>query len=185
MLKPAIQYKDEIRKKMGALYYSNQMFFYTGCRESGLINIKEDDAEGLYQWASVGKDDSVVGYISYRVEFFESQAYNFGLFSFREGDLTLAYDLKEVLRILFDELKLHRIEWRAISGNHACRAYDRFLEKYGGKKHVMTDCARDMAGKYHDSYIYEIIRDSDDKETVKALTITTKRMQLKHGTGGQ
>ena len=65
-----------------------------------------------------------------------------------------------------DELvnRFHRVEWRAISGNPACRSYDSFIEKYNGNKHVLKDAIRDRTGNYHDDIIYEIVRGGVDEK---------------------
>ena len=60
--------------------------------------------------------------------------------------------------------RFHRVEWRAISGNPACRSYDKFIEKYNGNKHVLRDSIRDRAGNYHDDIIYEIVGSGRDEK---------------------
>lgn len=37
--------------------------------------------------------------------------------------------------------------------------YYPLVEKYGGNRHILKDAIRDKAGDYHDSIIYEIIKD--------------------------
>ena len=63
---------------------------------------------------------------------------------------------------VFDKLEelvsaLHRVEWRAVGGNPACRGYDNFIKKHNGKKHILKDSIRDKDGNYHDDIIYEIV----------------------------
>lgn len=52
---------------------------------------------------------------------------------------------------------LHRVEWRAISGNPACRGYDNFIKKYDGNKHILKDAIKDKDGNYHNDIIYETV----------------------------
>ena len=58
---------------------------------------------------------------------------------------------------IIKEYNVHRISWRMVSGNPVERHYDRFCDKYGGKKFVLTDAIRDRSGNYHNDVIYEII----------------------------
>ena len=64
---------------------------------------------------------------------------------------------------VFDKLeelvnKFHRVEWRAVGGNPACRGYDNFIKRHNGNKHILKDCIRDKNGNYHDDIIYEIVK---------------------------
>ena len=65
--------------------------------------------------------------------------------------------LFEVMDSLIHKLKLHRIEWFMVSGNPVERHYDKFCEKYNGRKIVLKDTFKDRRGEYHDSITYEII----------------------------
>lgn len=63
---------------------------------------------------------------------------------------------------VFDKLEeliktLHRVEWRAVGGNPACRGYDRFIKKHNGTKHILKDSIKDKSGEYYDDIIYEIV----------------------------
>lgn len=157
MLKPAIMYKDQIQNEVKSKFYTESMLFYEGTNGSYTISIPEESEPGKYYYASVDSNGNLVGYIGFDVELYERMAYKFGIMSFDEGNITLAYDLNDVIDTLINKFHLHRIEWRAVSGNPACRAYDRFCEKYKGNKCVLHDVIRDVGGKYHDLYIYELL----------------------------
>jgi hypothetical protein len=74
-----------------------------------------------------------------------------------EKDMTKAQELTiEKLEELVSTL--HRVEWRAVGGNPACRGYDNFIKKHNGKKYILKDSIRDKDGNYHDDIIYEIVR---------------------------
>ena len=83
-----------------------------------------------------------------------SKAYNFGLFSFERGNLQVPKDIFEKLEELVSTL--HRVEWRAVGGNPACRGYDSFIKRHNGVKHVLEDSIIDKDGNYHNDIIYEI-----------------------------
>ena len=101
--------------------------------------------------------DKLIGYISYRIDWYSSQAKNFGLMSFDRGNPLIGKELFSIMTNLIENLKLHRIEWYMVSDNPVQRAYDRFCEKYNGRKSTLRDTFKDRLGVYHDTIIYEII----------------------------
>lgn len=165
MLVPAILYKEQITKEFQKYLYTTNMMYVTGCLENWIPNILECPDEGKFQYAIIDKDEKLLGYLGYSIDYYASRAYNFGLFSFDRGNLTVAKDTFDKL----DELvkKLHRVEWRVISGNPACRGYDNFIKKYNGSKHILKDSIKDKGGRYHDDIIYEVVnylsKDNHDK----------------------
>ena len=157
MLVPAILYKDEIIKCMQKYFYTDDMMFETGCMENWVPNIVESPEEGCYQWAIVDSKDKLIGFLVYRVDFYVSKAYNFGLFSFDRGNSLVGKDVFNKLEELVSTL--HRVEWRAVGGNPACRGYDSFIKRHNGNKHILKDCIKDRNGNYHDDIIYEIVNE--------------------------
>ena len=78
--------------------------------------------------------------------------------------LTIGKWQKKAEREVFNKLEelvntLHRVEWRAVGGNPACRGYDSFIKKHNGNKHILKDCIKDRNGNYHDDIIYEIVNE--------------------------
>ena len=155
MLVPAILYKDEIIKCMQKYFYTDDMMFAAGCMDNWVPNIVESPEEGCYQWAMVDSNDKLIGFLVYRVDFYVSKAYNFGLFSFDRGNVLVGKDVYTKLEELVNTY--HRVEWRAVSGNPACRGYDNFMKRHNGNKHILKDCIKDRKGDYHDDIIYEIV----------------------------
>lgn len=157
MIKPAICFKSEIEDAMKEYFYTNDMMFYQGCINSYLIKVDEEGEGGKYQYAVVGADNNLIGYIEYSVDYYSSCAYNFGAFSFERGNPIMGKELFELLEKLVKDM--HRVEFRAISGNPAIKGYDKFLERYKdiGVKHIFRDEFRDLNGNYHDVYIYEFV----------------------------
>lgn len=161
MLVPAILYRDQIQEEFQKYYYTIDMMYYTGCLENWSPNIEKNPYDQIHQYAIIGNDNKLIGYLSFRIDWYCSRVYNFGLFSFDRGNALVGKAVFEKL----DELvnKFHRVEWRAVSGNPACKSYDRFVEKYNGNKHVLKDVIKDRAGNYHDDIIYEIVKGGKDK----------------------
>ncbi len=157
MLKPAICYKAEIEDALKEYFYTDDMMFYQGSVNSYLIEVSDKGEDGLYQYAVVGKDNGLIGYIDYKIDYYSSCAYNFGAFSFKRGNPIMGKELFDLLETLIKQY--HRVEFRAVSGNPAVKGYDEFLERHKdiGIKHVFRDEFRDLKGNYHDAYLYEFV----------------------------
>lgn len=157
MLVPAILYKDQIEKEFQKLYYTEDMFYYTGCLAQWYPNIKDIPGDGEFDYVIVNNADKLIGYLSYRVDYYSSKVYNFGLVSFDRGNPIIGNDLYKKLEELV--FHFHRIEWRMIGGNRVEKHYDKFCKLHNGQKHILKDSIRDKNGNYHDDIIYEIIND--------------------------
>ena len=155
MLVPAILYKDEIVKDMQKYFYTDDMMFETGCMDNWIPNIIECPEGSQFQYAIVDSNEKLIGCLLYSVDWYASKAYNFGLFSFDRGNILVGKDVFNKLEELVSTL--HRVEWRAVSGNPACRGYDSFIKRHNGNKHILKDSIKDKNGNYHDDIIYEII----------------------------
>ena len=160
MIVPAILYKEEIQTKMLEYNYTEDMMYYTGYLGNSLPSIEENNDGSLYQYAIIDRNrDStkLIGYFTYRIDWYSSCVYNFGLFSFDRNNITIGLDIYRELKKLINDYRLHRVEYRVVSGNPVEKHYDKFCKKYHGKKFVFTDAFKDRCGKYHNDIIYEII----------------------------
>ncbi len=151
--------KEQIQKGFQKYYYTTDMMYETGCLEQWCPDIPEAPSTGRFDYAIV-HNGKLIGYLAYQVDYYASKAYNFGLFSFDRGNALIGRDVYKKINELVN--RFNRVEWRAISGNPACRSYDSFIEKYNGNKHVLKDAIRDRTGNYHDDIIYEIVRGGRD-----------------------
>lgn len=156
MLVPAMLYKDEIKKKFLEYIYTEDMIYYTGYLVNCPPKIDEDNDGSYYQYAIVD-NGKLIGYFSYRIDWYSSCADQFGLFSFDRNNRKIGLDVYRELRKIIYDYQIHRLEWRMIGDNPVEKHYDKFCEKYSGKKFVLTDAVKDRFGKYHDDVIYEII----------------------------
>ena len=157
MLAPAILYKEEITKGMQKYFYTDDMLYETGCMENWTPNIFDCPDGGQIQYAIVNSNNKLIGYLAYTIDWYTSKAYNFGLFSFDRGNPLIGKEVFNKLEELVSTL--HRVEWRAVSGNPACRGYDAFIKRHNGNKHILKDAIKDSKGNYHDDIIYEIINE--------------------------
>ena len=158
MLVPAILYKDEIANKFLSYNYTEDMFNFTGCLVNYQPEIKEDSDDSFYQYAIID-NGKLIGYFAYIINWYSSCAYQFGLFSFDKNNKMIGLDIYREVKKIINNYHIHRIEWRMIGGNPVEKHYDRFCNKYNGKKFVLTDAIRDRNGEYHNDVIYEILFD--------------------------
>lgn len=155
MLVPAILYKEQIKKEFQKYFYTTDMLYETGGIENWIPQIAECPESWQFQYAIVDDNKKLIGYLGYSVDWYVSKVYNFGLFSFDRGNVLVGKDVFDKLEELVKTF--HRVEWRAVGGNPACRGYDRFIKKHNGTKHILKDSIKDKSGEYHDDIIYEIV----------------------------
>jgi len=172
MLVPASLYKDEIEKQFKAIQYTDKYLWYTGSIDNYDLEVKTEGdkfafaiVEPFYnQYCKT--DYFLLGYISFRVDWYCGMAYNFGLIRFeesKEATKVMASAIREVIRMV-ESFNLHRIDFRCISGNPAETKYDGIVAllinqgKYDVETPIFRDNIKDTHGKYHDTICYELIR---------------------------
>lgn len=174
MIVPAITYKDEIEKEFQKIQYTEKYLWYTGSIDNYDIEVKTEGDK--FAFAIVDAKECLIGYISFRVDWYCSMAYNFSLIKFvdKERILTdrgivtynmttlIASAIREVIRMI-ESFKLHRIDFRCVSGNPVWRKYEHLLlwfhrRDWIGNMIVFRDNIKDRQGYYHDTICYELIR---------------------------
>lgn len=177
MLVPAIQYKDEIEKQFKAIQYSNKYLWYTGSIDNYDIEVKTEGDKFAF---AITYQEELIGYISFRVDWYCSMAYNFSLIKFKNkiadevmneyyrgsGNVNLpiggfyidtkpfiASAVIEVMRMI-ESFNLHRIDFRCVSGNPAEEKYDKIIRRIckQGKYDVETPMFRDNIKDTHGNY---------------------------------
>lgn len=171
MLVPAACYKEEIEKAYARLAYTDKLMWYDGC----IDNFRHEltDESDKYHFAIV-ENGRLLGYVSFRVDWYCSMAYNFGLMSFIDGYAddndfygykstkpAIFKAIREVIRMV-EGFNLHRIDWRCVGGNPAERGYlgilKLFEDKYDIARGVFRDNMKDRHGNYHDTIMFEMIK---------------------------
>lgn len=162
MLVPAMCHKDELEALFKMNQYSEAMLFYNGCIENYEWTMKEED--GRYQYAIVNQEDNVVvGYISYRVDYYAHQVCNFGLICLNQNSkykMTMALGIAKVVEEILS-MKPRRIEFRYVADNKAGKGYQKIVKGAAGGYHKnlvqLTGYMRDRYGEYHNLMICELI----------------------------
>lgn len=157
MLKPAQLYKDRLQEENIKSWYRPENIFWSGWTGDSQINIQEDNYE-WHQFVSVDKEEQVIGYIAYNINWTAMSADRFGIISFQKGSIEFAKDLYKAICDLFEVYHMNRIAWTAYTDNPAIRGYRRFIKKHGGREcgyHRQT--ARLQDGRLHDSVDFEVL----------------------------
>ncbi len=164
MLIPAIEYKEEIEKQFQKIQYSEKYLWYTGSIDNYDMEVKTEGDKFAFAIITYIHDREVlVGYVSFRVDWYCSMAYNFSLIKFFDAPMVMARAIREVMQMV-ESFNLHRIDFRCVSGNPAEKKYDEIIRriccegKYDGLGYRFRDNIRDYRGKYHDTICYELIR---------------------------
>lgn len=168
MLVPAITYKEEIEREFQKIQYTDKYLWYTGSIDNYDLEVKTEGDKFAF---AIICHEHLIGYISFRVDWYCSMAYNFSLIRFSdafveiggEATRTIANAIREVIRMI-ESFNLHRIDFRCVSGNPAEKKYEsicwKIKDKWEYRTHyqIFHDNIKDRQGNYHDTICYELIR---------------------------
>lgn len=110
MLKPAQLYKEKLQEENIKAWYKPENVFYNFGTGNSQIDISEDNYRS-HQFVSVDKDDNVIGYISYNVDWAAMSAYDLGIISFDKGNVLFVKDVYAVVKDLFEKYQMNRVSW--------------------------------------------------------------------------
>lgn len=169
MLKPAIEYKEELQQKIKealeqdeiAFSYYNPTYIFENIKNGIAV---EKNTMHKHQFVSVFKGE-VIGYITYNISLFEFRAYNFKCINFTNNTLIFGKDLKQTWEQIFNMYKLRKLTLGVFDGNPFQKSCDRIVEICGGRTvGVYKEHLKLADGKYHDLKLYEVLR----KDFIKA-----------------
>lgn len=157
MIKPAQLYAEKLQEENIKAWYKPENIFWEGGTGNCQIVINEDNYN-CHQFVSVDKNDNVIGYITYAVDWQAMNADRFGIISYDRGNAIFAKDVYEVVCNLFEIYHMNRVSWFAFADNPAVRGYRNFKKKHGGRECAyQRQIAKLMDGKLHDSVQFEIL----------------------------
>lgn len=188
MIVPAIVYKDEIENQFKRIQYTDKYLWYTGSIDN--YNIEVETTENRFAYAIV-HNDHVIGYISFRVDWYCSMAYNFGLVRFADpqdkaATAVMTSAIMQIIKMILG-FNLHRIDFRCISGNPAQRNYDGIIDiiektqDYWVNKLIFTDNIKDYKGRYHSTICYELLSQKCVENVVRPDTTPSCNSCLHNG----
>ena len=151
---PAQLHEEEIKRKLIACWYDPKYIYYFGGNYR--VNQIGDNADWRRDYAFVDKDGNVSGYFSYNYDECSKSMHNFGLIDFSGNGQELVRQALEHIRGMFEK-GAQRLEVMCFGDSPACRLYDFYMKRCGGKQVGKLTRAWYFDGKYHDSIIYELL----------------------------
>ena len=159
MLKPAQLYKEELQQNYIETWYDLSYQYYHSSTGRGQLHIPNDSFDNC-SFACVDKNDNVIGFFSYRIDWQAHCIYSIGIISFVPQNIILIKDVINHIKNLFINHNLNRVEWYAYTDNPAIRGYENIIKRFGGRKVGELHQANMLSdGKLHDTAIYEILRE--------------------------
>lgn len=157
MLKPAQLYKEKLQEENIKSWYNKENKYQSGCPGFWEIEFSNNNYD-CHQFVSIDKEDNVIGYIAYDIDWVTMSAKNFGIISYKKNSLEFARDLYTAICNLFEIYHMNRISWTCFVGNPAMRGYQNFIKKHGGRKcGYQRECVKLQDGLLHDSVTFEIL----------------------------
>lgn len=157
MLKAAQLYDQELQEQNLQAWYKPENIFWNGGTGDSQINLPDNNYD-THNFVSVDKDDRVIGYITYAVNWNAMSADSFGAISYDRGNIEFAKDLYMAICDIFEKYNLNRMSWWCFADNPAIRGYRNFIKKHGGKEcGYCRQIAKLQDGKLHDSVLFEIL----------------------------
>ena len=167
MLKPGQLYQDRLYQEYIKTWYKPENMYYTGWTGDGVPEIPDNNYE-RHCFVSVDKNDNLIGYIAYSVDWIAMNADRFGIISFDKGNVEFARDVYQVICDLFEKYHMNRVSWRADVENPLMRAYRSFIKKHGGREcGYYRQVTKLQDGKLHDSVSFEILASEFKKRTTE------------------
>lgn len=157
MLKPAQLYKDKLQEENIKSWYDQSNIYYHSYPGCDMIDLPDNNYK-KHCFVSVDKDDNIIGYISYSIDWDAMSARNFGIISFKKGSLEFIKDVYKIICDLFEIYHMNRVAWFAFVDNPAIRGYRNFIKKHGGCECAYhRQIAKLLDGKLHDAVEFEIL----------------------------
>lgn len=157
MLKPAQLYAEELQKKNTESWYKPENIFWNGGSGDCSIDLPDHNYDS-HCFVSVNKNDEVIGYIAYAIDWAAMSADKFGIISFDKGNMEFVKDLYQAICNLFEVYHMNRVSWVCFADNPAIRGYRNFIKRCGGRECAhYRKVARLQDGKLHDSVSFEIL----------------------------
>lgn len=180
MLKPAQLYEEELCKENIKSWYHPENIYWNGGAGDNILELSDSNYD-RHDFVSVDKDDNIIGYIGYSVDWTAMSADRFSIISFRKGSLEFVKDLYRAICDLFEVYHMNRVSWIAYADNPAVRGYRNFIKKHGGREcgHY-RQITRLQDGKLHDTVSFEILA----AEFVKIRKQTINTIDAYYNTDG-
>lgn len=160
MLDVAIRYQEQLTDKFRSVWLKEKYKYWAG-------STYFDDWEPIkntwvdHQFVSI-RNGEIIGYIGYSINRADGDvAHELNIVNFEEKpSITFSLDLGQALTDIFEKYNLRKLNFYVIVGNPAEKAYDKMIERYGGRVvGYRRKNKRLFDGKYYDDKLYEVMRE--------------------------
>lgn len=166
MIEPAQNYIHELNRLYNKTFYDSKYMYYRGCWGTKELYIP-DNTYDSHHFAILNSNHEVVGYICYAINFASKVANNFGIISFKSS-ICFGRDLLQIIDDIFLKYNMNKIEFRAFEDNPVIKHYDKFINKYGGRKvGVLHDSVMLEDSCLHNDVMYELFKNDYIKNNNK------------------
>ena len=158
MIKTAQLYENKLKQKFLETWYDDRYMFYHDGTGSETSEFPDNNYE-KHCFASVDKNNDVIGYVGYWVNWTIKSANNFNIISFDIGNMEFIRDVYKVINDIFYKYNFNRIEFFCVSGNPVMKSYHNFVKRHGGRisGYSRQNCIT-HDGKIRDSVMFEILK---------------------------
>lgn len=159
MLKPALLYAQQLKEKHIGTWFDDRYMYYRGCSGDFDISLHDNNID-THEFVSVDKNDNVIGYISYHVDWCAMNTDNIGIISYDLGNVEFVKDCFKAICDLFEKYHMNRIGFFVYADNPARRGYENFIKKHGGRACAYFHQIRRLSdGRLHDGIEFEILKE--------------------------
>lgn len=157
MLRPAQLYKDKLAEENIKSWYDSRNIYWNGGVGDSVIDLP-DHTYDRHDFVSVDKQNNVLGYIGYNVDWVAMSASRFSIISFQKGNMIFVKDLYQAICDLFYTYHMNRISWLAYADNPAVKGYRNFIKRHGGREcGYQRQVVKLLDGTLHDIVYFEIL----------------------------
>lgn len=148
-------YENDIKNELYKLWYEEKYQYYFSGLERYDFVLGNDGL--LRSFAVLNNKDSLIGFISYRLDLETMLAYNFGAVNFSSDKLTYGLAMLKVINDCFTRYGIKMIEWKVVCGNEIEKSYDKICTKLGGHiVGILHNRFKSLNGELHNCKIYEL-----------------------------
>lgn len=159
MLKAAQMYQNGLYEKFISTWYDMRYMYYSFGTGDFAVQL-DDNNINRHNFVSVNKNDEIIGYIQYYLDWTNMSVEGIMIVSFDMGNPEFIRDVYKVIDDIFTKYNLNRLEFEAIVDNPATKSYKKYITKYGGvQSGYSRQAVRLNDGKLHDVVKFEILRD--------------------------
>lgn len=156
MLKPALEYREEIKILESKAFFEERNKFYFASGYKATLDIPEHNWDSM-QFVSL-KDDKVIGFMHLCIDRTLYSVSSLRVINYYQPNPTFSTDFAQVLIDIFEKYNFNKLVWNCVIGNPAEKMYDRICKKYNGRVvGIFENEVKLLDGKlYHQKY-YEIL----------------------------